>query len=98
MGDSSYPDFCGFGKYLDASFNTLDGSRLVTLGFGDELGDRDSEFRKWSQLAFSQAALECNLDLGQEINRHPEASKIVTQWVAVDSKLVSGQRQLTTSK
>ena len=98
MGDSSYPDFCGFGKYLDASFNTLDGSRLVTLGFGDELGDRDSEFKKWSQLAFSQAALECNLDLGQEINRHPELSKIVTKWVPADSKSISEGRQLSTSK
>ena len=103
VGDSSYPSFCGFGKWLDSSFNTLDGSRLVKIGLGDELGDRDSEFKKWSQLAFRQAAMECNLDLSHEANRNPEPSKTVTKWMpATDTEFnkefVSEKRKHTTSK
>ena len=53
----------------------------MKIGLGDELGDRDAEFKKWSKLAFQQAALECNLDLSHEATRNPEAAKTVTKWM-----------------
>ena len=68
---------------MDSSFNDLDGSRLLKVGLGDELGDRDAEFKKWSKLAFQQAALECNLDLSHEATRNPEPTKTITKWSAV---------------
>ena len=87
LGDSSYPAFCGFGKWLDESFDDLDGSRLLKIGLGDELGDRDAEFKKWSKLAFQQAALDCNLDLSHEQTRNPQVTKTVTKWMpATDSE------------
>lgn len=81
LGDSSYPAFCGFGKWLDSSFNDLDGHRMLQIGLGDELADRDSEFKKWSKKAFQQAALECNLDLSHEATRNPEPTRTVTKWM-----------------
>ena len=83
LGDSSYPSFCGFGKWLDSTFNDLDGSRMLKIGLGDELGDRDSEFKKWSKSAFQQAALDCNLDLSHEATRDPEPNKTITKWMPV---------------
>ena len=71
LGDSSYPAFCGFGKWLDEVLEDLDGSRMLKVGLGDELGDRDAEFKKWSKLAFQQAALDCNLDLSHEQTFRP---------------------------
>ena len=85
LGDSSYPAFCGFGKWLDSSFNDLDGNRLLKIGLGDELGDRDAEFKKWSKLAFQQAALESNLDLSHEATRNPEPTRTVTKWMPVSN-------------
>ena len=89
LGDSSYPAFCGFGKWLDEAFGDLDGSRLLKVGLGDELGDRDAEFKKWSKLAFQQAALQCNLDLSHEQTRNPQVTKTVTKWIPhTDSEFI----------
>ena len=55
---------------------------MLKIGLGDELGDRDAEFKKWSKLAFQQAALDCNLDLSHELTRNPQVTKTVTKWMA----------------
>ena len=55
---------------------------MLKIGLGDELGDRDAEFKKWSKLAFQQAALDCNLDLSHELTRNPQVTKTVTKWLA----------------
>ena len=54
---------------------------MLKVGLGDELGDRDAEFKKWSKLAFQQAALQCNLDLSHEQTRNPQVTKTVTKWI-----------------
>ena len=80
LGNSSYPSFCGFGTWLDSALSDLSGRRLLKIACGDELGDRESEYKRWSQMAYKQACLEANLDLQYEPN--PDASeKIVTKWV-----------------
>ena len=66
---------------MDEAFGDLDGSRLLKVGLGDELGNRDAEFKKWSKLAFQQAALQCNLDLSHEQTRNPQVTKTVTKWI-----------------
>ena len=72
---------------MDEALEDLDGSRLLKIGLGDELGDRDAEFKKWSKLAFQQAALDCNLDLSHELTRNPQVTKTVTKWMApIDSE------------
>ena len=60
---------------MDDALEDLDGSRMLQIGLGDELGDRDAEFQKWSRLAFQQAALDCNLDLSHEQTRNPQVAK-----------------------
>ena len=42
---------------------------MLDIGLGDELGDRDATFKEWSELAFQQAALKCNLDISNEQTR-----------------------------
>jgi sulfite reductase alpha subunit-like flavoprotein len=84
LGNSSYPSFCGFGTWLDSAFCELSGRRLLKIAYGDELGDRETEYKKWSQMAYKQACLEANLDLHYEPNRAPDApEKIVTKWVPI---------------
>ena len=72
---------------MDSTLSKLSNGRLTNLGLGDELGDRDADFRRWSQAAYRQACLEANLDLGYEPNKHPQANKIITKLVPIsDSK------------
>ena len=54
LGNSSYPHFCGFGKWIDNSLAELSASRMIPIGLGDELGDREGEFRKWCYSVKSQ--------------------------------------------
>ena len=68
----------------------MSGTRLNKIAFGDELGDRDLEFRNWSQNTYRMAMLESNLDVGLEATRKTvEPEKIVTKWVPVPSRLSS---------
>ena len=84
LGNSSYPSFCGFGTWLDSALNKLSGRRLLKISYGDELGDRDAEYSKWSQLAFRQACLEANLDLDPKQNKITDLpEEVITRWVPV---------------
>ena len=85
LGDSSYPSFCGFGKLLDAQLNNLGASRMLDIGLGDELGDRDATFKEWSELAFQQAALKCNLDISNEQTRGEKHTEKVLKLVPSSS-------------
>ncbi len=58
LGSSAYPKFCAFGKWLDLALKRLDGTRLVPVGLGDELADRDGEFNKWAKAVYQKACLE----------------------------------------
>ena len=63
LGSTAYPKYCAFGKWLDLALKRLDGNRLVPIGFGDELGDRDGEFNKWAKAVYQKACLEAGLHL-----------------------------------
>ena len=66
MGSTAYPKYCAFGKWLDLALKRLDGNRLVTIGFGDELGDRDGEFNKWAKFVYQKACLEAGLQVEKQ--------------------------------
>ena len=36
LGNTSYPHYCGFGKWLDSTLGKLSNGRLTNLGLGDE--------------------------------------------------------------
>ena len=89
LGNTSYPSYCGFGKWLDSTLGKLSNGRLTKIGLGDELGDRDADFRRWSQAAYRQACVEANIDFGYEPNKNPQPNKVITKLVPVpDSKII----------
>ena len=57
----------------------LSDARLNKIGLGDELGDREAEFKKWSQAAYRQACVEANLDMGYEPQKSHQQRKIITK-------------------
>jgi nitric-oxide synthase len=59
LGNSSYPKYCSFAKFLDACFSELGAERIHELGLGDELCGQEESFRRWCANAFkvSNAAL-----------------------------------------
>ena len=86
MGNTSYPNYCGFGKWLDSALGKLSGTRLTKIGLGDELGDRDTEFKRWSQVAYRQACVEANLEIGHEPTKNPESLKTITKLVPLSGR------------
>ena len=48
LGNSSYPKFCSYGKFLDATLDYLGADRINELGIGDELNGQEESFRTWS--------------------------------------------------
>ena len=48
LGNSTYPKFCTFAKFLDSSFGELGAERIHQVGIGDELCGQEESFRKWS--------------------------------------------------
>jgi sulfite reductase alpha subunit-like flavoprotein len=55
LGNSSYPQFCAYGKWLDASLSQLGAECVCALGLGDELCGQEDAFRQWSVGAFTSA-------------------------------------------
>lgn len=55
LGNSSYPKFCSFGKFLDDILHNIGAERVHDLGLGDELCGQEESFRKWSFGAFKSA-------------------------------------------
>ena len=89
-GNSSYPLFCGFGTWLDSELHELSGRRVLKIGYGDELGDRDGEYNKWSHLAYKYACLEANLPLpGETATTTRTSQHVLTKWVPIEGKTVS---------
>lgn len=52
LGNSSYPKFCSFGKFLDSCFSELGAERIYEFGTGDELCGQEDSFRRWCANAF----------------------------------------------
>ncbi len=48
LGNSSYPNFCSYGKFLDATLDYFGADRINELGIGDELNGQEESFRTWS--------------------------------------------------
>ena len=73
----------------------MDGTRLTKIAYGDELGDRDLEFRNWSQNAYKAALLESNLDVGFEaVRKTVKPEDVITKWVPVPSRLSSNKAEV----
>lgn len=52
LGNSSYPKFCSFAKFLDTSLHELGAERIYELGLGDELFGQEESFRLWCASVF----------------------------------------------
>ncbi len=58
LGNSSYLNFCGFGKEIDNLLNELDGKRLLQVGLGDELSGQEDSFNLWSAEVFKVSRVQ----------------------------------------
>jgi nitric-oxide synthase len=104
LGSSAYPNFCGFGKWLDTSLTRLNGNRVLQVGLGDELGDRDGEFRRWSRLAFQKSCIETGIET-EPISSQPD--RVAARWKVISndvtrdrgiSQIVKGQNMFTSNE
>lgn len=93
LGSSAYPHFCGFGKWLDLVFHELGGRRIVPIGLGDELGDREGAFKEWSKRAFKQACLDYNV-VGTEGSASPNDVPIRWKKVKMDLNDIPGSTRM----
>jgi len=48
LGNSSYPQFCSFGKFVNKSLVELGAKSLLELKLGDELNGQETSFNEWS--------------------------------------------------
>lgn len=48
LGSRVYPNFCAFGKYVDAIMAELGAERVYPLTEGDELCGQEQSFNEWS--------------------------------------------------
>ncbi|KAG9509604.1 Nitric oxide synthase, brain, partial [Fragariocoptes setiger] len=55
LGSSAYPNFCAFGRYVDATLAHLGAERLVECACGDELCGQERAFAEWSRCVFARA-------------------------------------------
>ena len=55
LGNSSYPKFCSFAKFVDNAFDDLGAECIYELGIGDELCGQEDAFKKWSVATFRNA-------------------------------------------
>ena len=55
LGNSSYPKFCSFAKFVDTTLHELGGERMHELGLGDELCGQEESFRNWSIEAYKSS-------------------------------------------
>lgn len=55
LGNSSYPKFCNFAKFVDKVLNESGAECIHELGLGDELSGQEDAFREWSVSTFKKA-------------------------------------------
>ncbi len=63
MGNSSYPKFNSFSKYLDSSIKELGAERIHEIGLGDELCGQEDSFRTWSIGVYKSAVEAFCIDI-----------------------------------
>jgi nitric-oxide synthase, brain len=52
LGNSSYPKYCAYAKFLDCCLAESGAERIHCIGLGDELCGQEESFRKWSISVF----------------------------------------------
>ncbi len=62
LGNTSYPNFCEFGKFVDCSLNEMGAERLCELGEGDELNGQEESFKQWCREVYTAATTEFCID------------------------------------
>ena len=68
LGNSSYPKFCAFGKFLDTSLHELGGARILELSVGDELRGQEDSFRNWSIQVYKSCLKAFSIDFESALN------------------------------
>ena len=94
LGNSSYQHFCGFGKWLDESLETIGGTRMLAIGLGDELKDRGKTFKEWSNTALKQSSVYAGVaepdqlvELGKDAQTRWRKSSDVAQARPLQSRI-----------
>ena len=57
---------------------------MLDVGLGDELGDRDGEFRRWSRLAFKKSCVEAGIEIKDPGTTASEAD--MARWKVVSNE------------
>ena len=99
LGSTAYPNFCGFGKWLDVTLDSLGAKRLNDIAFGDDLGDAEAAFKAWANGTHTKACKKMGLIQFEQA----EEPKTILRWHApskdknnnienkTDSKIDQGQ-------
>ena len=61
LGNSSYPKYCAYAKFLDCCLGELGAERIHKIGLGDELCGQEQSFRKWSVSVYKVFTVYCIL-------------------------------------
>ncbi|XP_013404057.1 nitric oxide synthase, salivary gland-like isoform X2 [Lingula anatina] len=64
LGSRAYPDYCGFGHYLDGILYQLGGERVLKMADGDALCGQDDAFRQWSNQVLQASCQQFCIDDG----------------------------------
>ena len=92
LGNSSYPKFCSFGKFLDNTLNYLGAERLFELGIGDELDGQEESFRGWSIDVYKAALKAFCIDTDNAIIAN--LPKDESHWSPLNYRLVSDDSEI----
>ena len=78
LGSTAYPNFCGFGKWLDETLDSLGAKRLNDIAFGDDLGDAEAAFKAWANGTHTKACKKMGLIQMEQA----EEPKTILRWHA----------------
>lgn len=71
--------FCGFGKWLDDALDQIGGKRILEVGLGDELTDREKVFTEWSRNLLKESIALSGIG-SEESDHKGEEGDVQTRW------------------
>ena len=75
---------------MDSTLLTVGGTRLIEVGLGDELGDRDNAFKSWSREALEKTSRAMDIDNFHDVNqfgRMFSMTTTTTKWTELRASL-----------
>ena len=84
LGNSSYPKFCSFGKFLDTTLHELGCERILELNFGDELRGQEESFRNWSIEVYKSCLKSFSIDFESAMNSISSNRSLTTRLTPLE--------------